>query len=207
MSINWWFYLVHWLFKFSQLAQIKEKTSKMFLTLLIVSLFYTTQLPVAKAACSTYSYITGQNGKTKYQAFFGYHKNSLWFVFPGPTDWPTNCVSPDGQCDGTAQSPIDIDPSTTSTVKSWLRLQLIHYEVDPYKMYIENTGHTAKITYEADDCTHIPTVIQGNLIGKKECHNLGCQLIYEVFLNRTSISIGTVPLPLGLWWKTRIWTY
>ena len=48
---------------------------------------------------------------------------------------------------------------------SWLPFQLIHYEVDPYKMYIENTGHVAKVTYEADDCTHIPTVVQGNLPG------------------------------------------
>ena len=111
----------------------------MYLTFLIVSLFYTSQLPVAKAACFPYSYVN-------------------------PNDWPTSC--PD-YCAGTAQSPIDIDTSSVSIVKNWLPLQLIHYEVDPYKMYIENTGHTAKVTYEADDCTHIPTIIQGNLIGKK----------------------------------------
>ena len=194
---------MHWLPKFSQLAQIIEKTSKMFLTLLIVSLFYTTQFPVAKATCTPYSYINGQNGTFKHLTNHWIYLLFHCIILIGPTDWPTSCPT----CAGTSQSPIDIDPSTTSTVKSWLPLQLIHYEVDPYKMYIENTGHTAKITYEADDCTHIPTVIQGNLIGKKECHNLGCWFTYEVFLNRTSISIGTVPLPLGLWWKTRIWTY
>ena len=80
----------------------------------------------------------------------------------GPNDWSTSC--PDF-CSKNAQSPIDFDPSTISVVKTWLPFQLIHYEVDPYKMKITNTGHTVKVTFEPDDCHHIPTVIQGNLPG------------------------------------------
>ena len=51
-------------------------------------------------------------------------------------------------------------------VRDWLPFQLIHYEVEPYKMYIENTGSTAKVSFESKSCTEIPTVIQGNLPGK-----------------------------------------
>ena len=84
--------------------------------------------------------------------------------FLGPADWATNCLD---FCSKSAQSPIDFDPSKTKVVKDWLPLQLIHYEVEPYKMKITNDGHTAKVTFTPDDCTHIPTVIQGNLPGNE----------------------------------------
>ena len=66
-------------------------------------------------------------------------------------------------CDGTAQSPIDFPYNGVSIKRDWLPFRLIHYDRHPYKMYIENNGHTAQITYEAASCTHIPTVIQGGL--------------------------------------------
>ena len=75
---------MHWLPKFSQLAHIKGNTSNMYLTCLTVSLLYTSQLPVADAACSPYSYVNGQNGMLKHIPKYS-DSNSLYCTYR--TSW------------------------------------------------------------------------------------------------------------------------
>ena len=50
--------------------------------------------------------------------------------------------------------------------RDWLPFQFIHYDKHPYKMYLENNGHTAKVTFDPASCEDIPKLIQGNLPGK-----------------------------------------
>lgn len=44
------------------MTQSKENTSKMYFTILIVSLFHISYLPLTIADCTTYSYVNGQDG-------------------------------------------------------------------------------------------------------------------------------------------------
>jgi len=80
----------------------------------------------------------------------------------GPDTWATNF--PD-YCNGNAQSPIDIPYDGVTKRRDWLPFQLLNYEIDPYKMYIANNGHTAVVTFTPRNCKKIPTVVQGNLPG------------------------------------------
>ena len=76
-------------------------------------------------------------------------------------------IGTNGYCNGTKQSPINL-PYINDVIirKDWLPFQLIHYDTDPYKMFIENNGHTVKVTYDAASCSHIPMITQGGLPGK-----------------------------------------
>ena len=76
-------------------------------------------------------------------------------------------VGINGSCNGTNQSPISLSYGKGETIirNDWLPFQFIDYDNEPYKMYIENNGHTAQITYDAATCSHIPTIIQGGLTG------------------------------------------
>ena len=90
------------------------------------------------------------------------------YIFPGTSTWNDNFIQSDGTgfCDGTSQSPIDIPYNGVAIKRDWLPFQLINYDIDPYKMYIENNGHGAKITFDPRNCNYMPTVIQGGLPGK-----------------------------------------
>ena len=110
-----------------------------------------------------YGYIAGFNGNKNLSSLMSLKMYPIIPSWLGPDTWPTTYAS---SCAGSANSPIDIpDHDGTTRVTDWLPFQLIHYEVKPYKMYIENNAHTAKVTFEPDDCHHIPTVVQGNLPG------------------------------------------
>ena len=50
--------------------------------------------------------------------------------------------------------------------RDWLPFQFIHYDKHPYKMYLENNGHSAKVTFDPASCEDIPKLIQGNLPGR-----------------------------------------
>ena len=50
--------------------------------------------------------------------------------------------------------------------RDWLPFQFIHYDKHPYKMYLENNGHSAKVTFDPASCEDIPKLIQGNLLGR-----------------------------------------
>ena len=150
-----------------------------------------------------YGYIAGFNGNNIFSVLsLKIHPNiSCWL---GPDTWPTTYAS---SCAGSANSPIDIpDHDGTTRVTDWLPFQLIHYEVKPYKMYIENTAHTAKVTFEPDDCHHIPTVVQGNLPGNAVWVPLSLFEFYGFIwisilnLNISSnrnLPIGPISFPLG----------
>ena len=94
------------------------------------------------------------------------------FIFLGTSTWndlykqiPVKAEDA-GFCDGTSQSPIDIPYNGVAIKRDWLPFQLINYDIDPYKMYIQNNGHGAKITFDPRNCNYMPTVIQGGLPGK-----------------------------------------
>ena len=80
----------------------------------------------------------------------------------GPDTWAADFGN---YCNGSAQSPIDIPYDGVTKRRDWLPFQLLNYEIDPYKMYIANNGHTAVVTFEPRNCKKIPTVVQGNLPG------------------------------------------
>merc|ERR1719495_2575180 len=84
-------------------------------------------------------------------------------------EYPYDGTWPDPFCQtGMAQSPIDI-PKDVTYVDDWLPFQFIHYEKEPRKMFVENNGHTAKVTLEPEGCDdNIPQIVQGNLPGTYE---------------------------------------
>ena len=91
------------------------------------------------------------------------------FLNIGPDTWAADFGN---YCNGTAQSPIDIPYDGVTKRRDWLPFQLLNYEIDPYKMYIANNGHTAVVTFEPRNCKKIPTVVQGNLPGTMFCKTL-----------------------------------
>ena len=95
----------------------------------------------------------------------------------GPDTWAANFGN---YCNGSAQSPIDIPYDGVVKRRDWLPFQLLNYEIDPYKMYIANNGHTAVVTFTPRNCKKIPTVVQGNLPGSTL---LSCKKNYQNFKN------------------------
>ena len=92
----------------------------------------------------------------------------------GPDTWAADFGN---YCNGSAQSPIDIPYDGVVKRRDWLPFQLLNYEIDPYKMYIANNGHTAVVTFTPRNCKKIPTVVQGNLPGSTL---LSCKKIIRI---------------------------